>query len=106
VVEDHFDSRSALIPRGNFEFWRQLPMPQQFNHAAKRIRLIVVEPFEALKETDGSSMWFTSNLEIFAAIDEPGDEVLFTFANGSFIAAREVITGYCRPSRSTLAASQ
>jgi hypothetical protein len=82
-------------------------MKWQINFAAKRIRMIVIEPFEAENCTSGSLMWFTPHLEIFTAIDEPGDEVLFVFENGYFSATREIIGAHCRPYRhSTRAASQ
>ena len=68
--------------------------------------MIVVEAFQAVNEIDVSSMWFTPDLQLFVALNEPGDVVLFTFANDSFIALREVISAHCRPYRSSLAASQ
>jgi hypothetical protein len=64
--------------------------------------MIVVETFEAANETDGSSMWFTPELQIFATLEEPCDAVLFTFANDSFTASRDTIARHCRPYRSTL----
>jgi len=71
-------------------------MENQFNPSANRICMIVVEAFQAVNEIDVSSI----------ALNEPGDVVLFTFANDSFIALREVISAHCRPYRSSLAASQ
>jgi hypothetical protein len=80
-------------------------MERQVNRAAKRWRMFVIEPFNATSETDLSSLWFTPQLEIFAAIDEPGDEVFFTFENAWFFVSREVISSHCRLFHSTSAAA-
>jgi hypothetical protein len=82
------------------------PMEKQFNHSANRICMSVVETFEAVKKADGSSMWFTPELQIFVTLDESRDAVLFTFANDSFTTTRDTIATHCRAYRSSLAASQ
>jgi len=68
--------------------------------------MIVIETFEAVSEIDGASMWFTPDLQLFVALDEPGDAVRFILANDSFMVLRETISSHCRPYRSSLAASQ
>jgi hypothetical protein len=70
-------------------------MENQFDGSAKRTRMIVLEPFEATDEREGSSMWFTPHLEIFVAVDQTGDDIFFTFENRCFYARREIITAHC-----------
>ncbi len=75
------------------------------NHSANRTCMIVVETFEAVNGAGGASIWFTPELQIFVALDEPGDTLPFTFEDDHFTAMRDTIVTHCRPYRSGLAAS-
>jgi len=78
-------------------------MPTHVNRPIKRARMIVLEPFEAKKETDASSMWFTFDLEILVPIDELSDVIYFVFENSWFFAPRETIITHCKRCQSTSA---